>query len=110
MRSLKNYDLANFVAPYRSDLEFVDFFVMDSPKLVQGNAKANELRPNRRLTEREIRDLIVFLHMLTVTSSIDLRSDVPSAVPSGLRIYELTKNFCVIGKGSSLCRASQLNA
>ena len=100
----------NFVAPYRSDPEFVDLFVMDGPNLVQGNAKANEIRPNRRLTEREIRDLIVFLHMLTDTSSIDLRSDVPSAVPSGLPIYGLTKHFCVIDKGSSLCQASQLNA
>ena len=88
VRSLKNYDRANFVAPYRSDLESIDFFVMDSPKLVQEIAKANESRPNQRLKDHEIRDLIAFLHTLTDTSSIDLRSDVPSAVPSGLPIYE----------------------
>ncbi|MEC7905809.1 MAG: hypothetical protein VYC82_01145 [Verrucomicrobiota bacterium] len=57
---------------------------MDSPKLVQEIAKANELRPNQRLKDHEILDLIAFLHTLTDTSSIDLRSDVPSGLP----IYE----------------------
>ena len=88
VRSLKNYDRANFIAPYRSDLESVDFFVKDSPELVQEIAKANELRPNQRLNEDNIRDLIAFLHVLTDTNSIDLRRDVSNAVPSGLPIYE----------------------
>ena len=88
VRSLKNYDRANFVAPYRSDLEDIDFYVMDRPELVQKIADANELRRNRRISNRDVRDLVAFLHTLTDTGSIDLRSDVPSAVPSGLPIFE----------------------
>ena len=81
VRSFKNYDLANFVAPYRSDLESVDFFVMDSPKLVQGIAKASELRPNRRLTEPDIRGLIAFLQDETALSYAKIGFGIDSRLP-----------------------------
>lgn len=88
VRSLKNYDRANFIAPLREDLETVDLYVMDSPELVQKIADANELKRNRRISNHDVRDIIVFLHTLTDTSTIDLRNNVPSLVPSGLPIYE----------------------
>lgn len=87
-KSLRNYDRSNFVVPHREDLEAIDFWVMDQPELVDAIAEANELKANRGIKERDIRDLIAFLNALTDNASIDLRHDIPSAVPSGLPVFD----------------------
>ena len=86
--SLRNYNRANFVVPYRTDLDAIDFLVMDQPPVVDKIAKANELKKNRRIKEGEIRDLVAFLNALTDMDSVDLRHDIPSSVPSGLPVLD----------------------
>ena len=87
VQSLYSYDRSQAVLPSRPDLDAVDFLVMDSPALLADIAAANELSP-ANLSEREIRDLIEFLHALTDPSSIDLRGDVPRSLPSGNTLAE----------------------
>ena len=60
---------------------------MDDPRKVLAIAFANELR-QRPLGERNVLDLIAFLRALTDPASLDLRDDVPDAVPSGLPIED----------------------
>ena len=86
--SLRNYNRANFVVPYCTDLDAIDFLVMDQPSVVDKIAKANELKKNRRIKEGEIRDLVAFLNALTDMDSVDLRHDIPSSVPSGLPVLD----------------------
>ena len=86
--SLRNYDRTNFVAPYRPDLEAIDFWVMDQPELVDAIAAANELEANPSISEQDIRDLVAFLHALTDNNTIDLRHDVPAAGPSDLPVFD----------------------
>jgi cytochrome c peroxidase len=50
-------------------------------------AEANELPPNS-LSRREMKQLTDFLHALTDPAMLDLRIDVPGAVPSGLTLAE----------------------
>jgi cytochrome c peroxidase len=50
-------------------------------------AYANELKPVR-LKEIDIWELMAFLHALTDPAALDLRSDVPPSVPSGLPIWD----------------------
>ena len=60
---------------------------MDNPALINDIAAASEIGP-RRLREREIKYLIEFLHALTDPSSVDLRGDVPTSLPSGNTLAE----------------------
>ena len=85
--SLESYDPGQAVLPSREDLDALDFVIMNDDAAVAGIAAANELAPVR-LTEREIRQLIEFLHALTDPSSIDLRGDVPPSLPSGNTLAE----------------------
>ncbi|MGD8977836.1 MAG: cytochrome c peroxidase [Gammaproteobacteria bacterium] len=86
--SLHAYDCGSRTRlPSRADLDAVDCRVMDDPAAVAAIADANELPPVI-LTDREVDDLIAFLHALTDRSSMDLRRDVPPAVPSGLPLAE----------------------
>ena len=62
-----------------------DFLATDDPLITLAIANANELAPVN-LKDQEVDDLIAFLHTLTDTSSLDLRSQVPFTVPSGLPI------------------------
>ena len=87
IQSLGTYDQSQAVLPSRADLNAEDFVVMNDPSLRSDIASANELAPVY-LTEREIRDLIEFLHALTDPSSIDLRGDVPGSLPSGNTLAE----------------------
>ena len=87
--ALNHYDYSQMVMPSREDLDSIDFIVMNDPARVQAIADANQLLPSRRpLREREIEALIAFLHALTDPAAIDLRSDVPTRVPSGLTLAE----------------------
>ena len=87
VESLESYDQSQAVLPSRPDLDAVDYLVMSDPLLRSSIAGANELAPVS-LREREIRDLIEFLHALTDPGSVDLRSDVPKSLPSGNTLAE----------------------
>ena len=85
--SLESYDATKAVIPSRSDLDALDVVIMNDAISVANIAAANELAPVQ-LTEREFADLVAFLHALTDPSSIDLRDDVPAALPSGNTLAE----------------------
>jgi cytochrome c peroxidase len=85
--SLYRYDAAQVVLPSRADLDGLDFVAMSDPVALAGIAQANELAP-RHLTEREFRQLIDFLHALTDPVMLDLRGDVPRALPSGMLLAD----------------------
>ncbi|MDJ0760784.1 MAG: cytochrome c peroxidase [Woeseiaceae bacterium] len=87
IKSLWSYDPSQAVMPNRPDLDALDFQVMNDPVLVQAIAAANELSPVT-LSKREFADLIEFLHALNDPSSIDLRGDVPTYLPSGNTLAE----------------------
>ena len=78
---------AQAVMPSRPDLNAQDFVIMDDNGSVAAIAAANELAPVR-LREREIMALVAFLHALTDPAMLDLRRDVPRAVPSGLPLAD----------------------
>jgi cytochrome c peroxidase len=87
MRSLHNYDGEQAVLPRRPDLDVHDFVVMNDSARRYRIAAASEISP-ASLSERDIDDLIEFLHALTDPASVDLRSDVPSYLPSGNALAE----------------------
>ncbi len=84
---IEAYNEKQAVLPPRADLNAIDFIVQDDPARRAVIAASNELAPVS-LTNREIRNLIYFLHALTDTVSIDLRNDVPKRVPSGLPLAD----------------------
>ncbi len=85
--ALERYDRSQAVLPSRPDLDALDFVVMDDPARVAAIAAANELAPVR-LRERDVDDLIAFLHALTDPRALDLRRDVPRSLPSGSPLAE----------------------
>ncbi|MGD1984744.1 MAG: cytochrome c peroxidase [Chromatiaceae bacterium] len=86
--SLLDYDCdTQPVLPSRHDLDEDDCAVMDSPDLVHAIASANELA-SKELSDRAVSQIVAFLRALTDPDSVDLRADVPSAVPSGLPLVE----------------------
>jgi cytochrome c peroxidase len=87
VQSLENYDQTQAKLPSRADLDALDFLVMNDPQLRADIAAANELAPTP-LSESDIADLLDFLNALTDPSSIDLRDDVPSSLPSGFPLAE----------------------
>jgi len=85
--SLDAYDRSQVVLQSRPDLDALDFVVQDDPVRVSAIAAANEIEPVE-LAEKDRRRLVEFLHALTDRSKVDLRRDVPRAVPSGLPVYD----------------------
>lgn len=92
--SFDSYDRSQAVLPSRSDLDAIDFSVMDSTeedddgKTPSDRIKeANELAPIP-LTDQEVSDLVAFLRCLTDPGKIDLRSIAPMTVPSGLPVAD----------------------
>lgn len=83
VRALYAYDPSQMRLPARADLDALDYRAMSVPAVVAAIAAANELSPVE-LSEREIRQLVDFLHALTDPAVLDLRSDVPTSVPGGL--------------------------
>lgn len=81
--SLLNFDPSQLRMPARPDLDATDLAAMHDPSAVLAIAQANELAPVD-LKEREIRQLLDFLHALTDPAMLDLRRDVPESLPSGL--------------------------
>ncbi len=87
VRSLHAYDTSQATLPSRADLDDSDFRVMKNPVRRNAIAGANELEPVV-LKEKEIQDLIAFLHALTDPAALDMRRDVPPSVPSGLPVRD----------------------
>lgn len=87
VNSLNNYDTTQAVLPSRPDLDEIDFVTHNDLNIRAAIAAANEL-PARNLTNKQIHYIMEFLHALTDANSIDLRSDVPQRVPSGLPLAE----------------------
>jgi cytochrome c peroxidase len=85
--SLHNYDPSQTRLAPRPDLDAQDFEVMQDAQLLSNIAAANELAP-RYLSDDDVRNLLEFLRALTDRGSIDLRSDVPESVPSGIPVAE----------------------
>jgi len=70
-----------------ADWRLRDHWVLGAPALVQRIAAANELPP-RPLSDREVDDLVAFLHALTDPASRDLTHLIPAGVPSGLPVED----------------------
>ncbi len=85
--ALYNYDQSQAVLPSRDDLDALDFITMNDPERVDFIAAHNELPP-MAYSDEDVDRIIDFLNALTDPSSIDLRSDVPKRVPSGLPLAE----------------------
>lgn len=85
--SLYNYDPEQLRMPGRSDLDDRDLLAMSDPAVVSAIARANEL-PAMKLKKKEIRQLIDFLDALTDPDMLDLRTDVPRSVPSGMSLAD----------------------
>lgn len=86
--SILSYDcLSEPVLPSRADLDAVDCLVQNDASRVAEIASANELRAVA-LQENQVMALMDFLDALTDPGSIDLRSDVPKSVPSGLSLAD----------------------
>ena len=82
--SLESYDC--YTEPRlssRDDLDMHDCVVMDDPALVANIANANELA-SISLSDSEVDELVEFLVSLTDPGNLDIRSDVPREVLSGL--------------------------
>lgn len=75
------------VLPSREDLDAEDCEVMRNQTLLASIASANELQP-RALRDGQVAAIVAFLRALTDPDSVDLRTDVPGSVPSGLPIVE----------------------
>ncbi|NOR20033.1 MAG: cytochrome-c peroxidase [Xanthomonadales bacterium] len=87
VNSLYNYDQSQAVLPSRADLDAKDFVVMNDMARISVIADANELEPVN-LKEKNIANLLEFLHALTDPAAIDLRGDVPANSPSGLPLAD----------------------
>ena len=86
--SLYGHDASQAAMPSRPDLDAKDHQAMSDANVVASIANANELSPVH-LSEREIQQLIDFLHALTDPAMLDMRGDVPKSLPSGLPLGEL---------------------
>ena len=81
------FDETQVVMPSRPDLDERDYHAVRDDAIRASIAAANELVPVR-LSERDVRALLGFLHALTDPVMLDLRRDVPAFVPSGLPIAD----------------------
>ena len=87
--SLARYDAAQIVMPPRPDLDALDLLAHNDAAVVAAIAAAIEIAPPQpALAEREVLDLLEFLHALTDPSATDLRRWVPRRVPSGLPLAD----------------------
>jgi cytochrome c peroxidase len=84
---LYGYDPAQAVLPPDPDFELDDFEVLHDGPAMQAIADANELDVIS-LRPSQIDDLLAFLQALTDETSLDLRSDIPMQVPSGLPVAD----------------------
>jgi hypothetical protein len=84
---LNRYDMGQAMLPARSDLDAIDFVVHQDPERRAAIAAACELEPTT-LSADQVGALLEFLHALIDPGCVDLRREVPKAVPSKLPVYE----------------------
>jgi cytochrome c peroxidase len=87
VRSMAHYDRRQCVLPPDPALDPYDFECLNDPAATLSILLANELTP-RWLSDAEVASLVDFLHALTDPHDVDLRSDVPWEVPSGLSVAD----------------------
>ncbi len=85
--SLHSYDTAQALLTSRLDLDALDFIAHNDTNRRNAIADAIEIQPVE-LTDDEINQLLDFLHALTDTQCLDLRSTAPLSVPTGLPLYD----------------------
>lgn len=89
VESLDGYDTTQAVLPSRPDLDAIDFEVhedLDS-RAALAAAAAVDIQPVH-LSDYQVAAILDFLHALTDPASLDLRSDTPMSVPSGLPVAD----------------------
>jgi cytochrome c peroxidase len=84
-QAFAGWDRSQVRMPSRSDLDAIDFKVMDDPNRSQPIAQASELAA-MDLADEEVGDLVSFLHALTDPDMLDMRLVIPASVPSGLPV------------------------
>ena len=87
VNSLEDYDTTQAVLQPNAAQDALDFIHHNNADNRAAIAAANELAP-RYLRDRDVKHLLAFLHALTDPSAVDLRTDVPQSVPSGLPLAE----------------------
>jgi cytochrome c peroxidase len=88
--SLARYDPSQIVTPPRPDLDELDLIASRDPVITAAIADTIEIEPpRRRLTQRDVANLLDFLQALTDPSAGDLRKVIPTRVPSGLPLAEI---------------------
>jgi cytochrome c peroxidase len=86
-QGLESYDTSQAVLPPAGSIGDEDFLCHEDPYRRAAIAAAIET-PTIVLSDREVADLVEFLHQLTDRRSLDLRSEVPMEVPSGLPVAD----------------------
>ncbi|MGA0436494.1 MAG: cytochrome-c peroxidase [Limisphaerales bacterium] len=84
-RSLKEYDPLQAILPSLPALDSLDGACMENNAAVQAIADRVGIMP-LELSADEINDLVSFLHALTDASSLNVLSQIPLSVPSGLPV------------------------
>jgi len=87
IEALAYYDRSQAVLPSRSDLDAIDWIVMDDAVAVNQIADACQLEPVS-LEPDEIDQLVAFLYALTDMRALDMMDIVPETVPSGLPVND----------------------
>jgi cytochrome c peroxidase len=85
--SLFGYDTSQARLPPRPDLDAMDFVVQSDPERLEAIAVANEAL-DIQLDPSQVEKLLAFLDALTDPAALDLRSDIPYRVPSGLPVWD----------------------
>ncbi|WP_036817493.1 cytochrome-c peroxidase, partial [Photobacterium sanctipauli] len=85
--SLYNYDTSQAQMPSRSDLDAIDFEVMENPYLVDKIAEASEIK-KLKYSKKDIDKIMEFLYALTDPASLDIRDKAPRTVPSELPLAD----------------------
>ena len=82
---LSHYDRRQAILPSVPALDVTDWACMEDDQAVQAIADRVEIMP-LELNANEINDLVSFLQALTDASSLNVLSQIPLSVPSGLPV------------------------
>lgn len=87
VKELEHYDTKQAVLPFEAKLSAKDFVVQNNPLRRSAIAEVSEITPSK-ISEKEIDDIVDFLHALTDMSCVDLRRIAPEKVPSKLSLAD----------------------
>ncbi|MEJ2766216.1 cytochrome c peroxidase [Photobacterium sp. MCCC 1A19761] len=85
--ALNNYDQSQAVLPSRRDLDALDFEVMNNLDVLNEIAGASEIQ-QLQYNSHDVEKIMAFLFALTDPASLDLRSNTPKVLPSGLPLAD----------------------